>query len=240
MLLSSLHTGFSFLSYFNFQRFCPVLWRFLSIKGSPLFLLHGCVAFLFPSPRILPVPSEALPSPCVCINLYFSCVSLSSMSAVSAVGSHVRVGAQNVDWSRAVYCGFHGTRLGWTVSSGILTVSVFTSFHLFSLFRFPQTLLLSSLEGNSLAPFWEPRSTRGWDLQNPDCPHSLNHVFSMVHPGIELTLILQSRNPVLLSPKKTNLKSFSRLGMGSCLAVPIWGGDLVVCPRNNFLPTLSI
>lgn len=40
--------------------------------------------------------------------------------------------------------------------------------------------------------------------------------------------------------KKINLKSFSRLGMGNCVAVPIWEGDLVVCPRNNFLPILSI
>lgn len=134
------------------------------------------------------------------------------MSAISAIGSHLGVGAQNIDWSRAVHCGFRGTWLGWTVSSGILTVSVFTSFHLFSLFRFPQTLLLSRLEGNSPAPFWEPRSTRGWDLQNPDCPRSLNHVFSMVHAGIELTLILESRNSVLLSPKKYTSSLFPGWG----------------------------
>lgn len=75
MLLSSLHTGFSFLSYFNFQRFCPVLWRFLSIKGSPLFLLHGCVAFLFPSPRIYTSCSLRGPPITMCLyqSLFFMC-----------------------------------------------------------------------------------------------------------------------------------------------------------------------
>lgn len=89
------------------------------------------------------------------------------------------------------------------------------SFYLFSLFSFPQTLLLSSLGGNSLAPAWGPSGTWGLGSQNPACRRSLNHhVFSLVWPRSEPALY-PAVQTLFCSLQKINLPVFCGLGLGS-------------------------
>lgn len=49
-----------------------------------------------------------------------------------------------------------------------------------------------------------------------------------------------SPETLFCSLQTINLQSFARLRMGNCLAVIIWGGDRVVCLRNNLYPVLYI
>lgn len=120
-------------------------------------------------------------------------------------------------------CGLFGMWFGCTVSSRnphCQCLYIF-SLHISFLWReetpIPHTLLLSSLQGNSLAPFWESSGTGGLGSQSSS-PCSLNHhVFSMMHL------------------KKRNLQFFPTLGMSSGLVALIWEGDLVVCVSGTTL-----
>lgn len=231
---------FSFLSYFNFQRLFCVPRRFLFIKCSTLLLFQGCVTSLdvFFSMHILCSLQGHL-SPCVCFNFYFPHWRLFSDVWNLSCLLTFKVGGPKrwLEWSLLtvgymIDCGLRGTWFGWTVSSGI-PVSVFTS--LFS-GQIPQTVLLSSLEGNSLAPFWEP-SGPCWLAV---CACSLHHHdFSMVWPDFELALYPVVQRLCFYSLQNINFQSFARLRMDRCLAVPLWGA-LVVCLRNNFHPILFI
>ena len=172
---------------------------------------------MFSSPRIFPVSYEGSLSPCVCFNLYCSCQRLSmDVWNLSCLLTRKTGGPRSwLAWSLLmmgymVDCGLFGTWFGWTVSSRNphrQCLYIF-SLHISFLWReetpIPHTLLLSSLEGNSLAPFWEWSGTGGLGSQSSS-PRSLNHrVFSTVHL------------------KKINLPCFPTLGMRSGLLALIW------------------